>query len=651
MESSWLQTILDWVQLHPNATVWLIFLVALGESLLLVGILLPGAALLIGIGTLIGLGVVDFYTAWITASLGAFVGDGISFWIGHHYKKGLLKIWPMYKFPKLIEQGQSFFTKWGVLSVFIGRFVGLVRPIIPAIAGMMNMPIKKYLAISFTAAILWSPFYLLPGMLFGNAMGAMSKVAGKLAILVLIFVVTVALVYWIIQLVYGFLLPRTHKILSNVLVWTQKHPHLGKLTSGLIDPRKPEKGSLALMATFIIVLTITSMFFMLNSNTIGDWPISVNTFMQAFHTDWTEPVMLFVLALTHDLSILIPSVLVFIWLLRRKKETAAGHWAFIVVTGYILALLINYFSAEVEKQWFGFHHLTWFICVISFWSALVSGALPHKARSWPYTLATLLIAVTAFAQLFFLQKSLGVVLISVFSAILWASVVAIAYRMRTRKQFLGWPVSALFFSFQGILVVVVLIFFSKELKQDQTPVFENISHHQWISSKLEERNDWLNRPKQVFQIHYNGDLTVLSKHLESQGWKTVTPNAWKDIWNAARTDKDSKNITVIPTTNNGKIESVIISKREGDILLALHLWQQPITIGADIGADIGTSKSHVYAGHISNHEIISKYGLTFWKSFEDESAIIAFKKAIKESNNLDYKFNNLQYFIQAKETL
>jgi membrane protein DedA with SNARE-associated domain len=642
METTWLQTVLDWVQLHPHATGWMIFIVALGESLLLVGILLPGAALLVGLGTLIGLGVVDFQTAWITASLGAFAGDGISFWIGHHYKQGLLKIWPMYKFPKLIEQGQSFFNKWGLLSVFIGRFVGLVRPIIPAIAGMMAMPIKKYLMISTLAAILWSPFYLLPGMLFGNAMGAMSKVAGKLAILVLIFVATVAMVYWIIQLLYGFLLPRTHRILSNVLVWTQKHPHLGKLTSGLIDPRKPEKGSLALMATFIIVLTITSLFFILNSDTIGQWSISVNTFMQAFHTDWTEPVMLFVLALTHDLTVLVPSVLVFVWLLRRKKETAAWHWAFMLITGYVLALLINYFSTEFEKQWFGFHHLTWFVSVIAFWAALISGALPHKLRSWPYTLATLLIAVTAFAQLFFLQQTLGVVLISIFSAILWASVVAIAYRMRTRKQFLGWPVSAIFFSFQGIVIVVVLIFFSTELKQQPNQTFEQLTYNQWINCELEERNDWLNRPKQAFQIHYHGNIAVLTHYLESQGWKTTHPRAWKDIWKASTTDSNSSEIAIIPTTNNGKIESVIFSKKNNGHLLALHLWQQP--------SKLQSSDEFIYSGHVSNHEIVSKYGLTFWKSFVDESATQTFMDSIKNSNTLTYQHNNNQYFIQAKES-
>jgi membrane protein DedA with SNARE-associated domain len=640
MESTWLQTALDWVQLHPNMTGLLIFLVALGESFLLVGILLPGAAMLVGLGTLIGLGVVDFKTAWITASLGAFAGDGISFWIGYHYKQKLLKIWPIYKFPKLINSGQTFFSKWGTLSVFVGRFVGLVRPIIPAIAGMMAMPLRKYLIISTIAAILWSPFYLLPGMLFGNAMGAMSKVAGKLALLVVIFVTTLALIYWLMQLIYGFLLPRTHRILSKILVWSQKHPLVGKVTSGLIDPRKPEKGSLAFMATFIIALTITSLFVILNSQTIEHWSIHVSGFMQAFHTDWTEPVMLFILALTHDLSILVPSLMVFIWLMRRKRGVAAGHWGFIVISGYILALLINYFSTD-SKHWFGFHHLTWFVSIIAFWAALISGSLPHKLRSWPYTLATLLIAMVAFAQLFFLQMSLGIVLISIFSAILWSSVVAIAYRMRVRKQFLGWPVSAMFFSFQGITVLVVLIFFAGQLKQHNPIVFQEITQQQWLNGVLEERNDWLNRPKQAFQLRFTGDLSSLSKYMESQGFSEHKPKAWKDVWRALNADKDSEYLPIIPATNKGKIESVIYSKASNKGLIALHLWQEPYLVTPE--------KTAVYAGYVSFHKRMQKYGLTFWQAQDDELPLSKFIEELKASKNLVIIEKQQQYFIQNKD--
>jgi len=637
MEPSWLQAILDWVQIHPQATGWLIFVVALGESLLLVGILLPGAAILVALGTLIGLGVLDLKVAWVTASLGAFTGDGISFWIGHYYKKKLLKIWPIYKFPTLIDQGQTFFTKWGALSVFIGRFVGLVRPIIPAIAGMMQMPIKKYLTISTIAAILWAPFYLLPGMLFGNAMGSMTKVAGKLAVLLMIFIMAVAFFYWIIQLIYGFLLPRTHRILSKALIWSQEHPILGRITSALIDPRKPEKGSLAFMATFIIALSIVSLLVILNSQTINSWSMQVNQFMLAFHTDWTEPVMLFFLALSHDLTIIIPSILVLFWFIRRKRKVAALHWAFVVLVGYILSMFIQYFSADDNKNWFGFHHLAWFISVISFWSALISGALPHKLRSWPYTLATILIAVVAFTQLFFEQMSLGVTLISVFSAIFLSSVIAIAFRMRVRKQLLGWPVTTILFASQGIMVIVVMVLFYHQVCQVKPINLTQITTEQWQSKPITERQDWLNRSKQLFHVNFHGNINTLSHYLQQQGFKKNHPKAWADVWQALRQDEDSDNIAIIPTTNDGKIETVIFYKTTDDTMLALHLWKQP--------TKLVSSNTGIYLGYVSRHKTAWNWGLTFWKSFNDETVLDEFMQSVKQIEAIEINSINQQIFL------
>jgi len=637
MEPSWLQTILDWVQLHPQTTGLMIFVVALGESLLLVGILLPGAAILVGLGTLIGLGALDLKVAWISASLGALAGDSISFWIGYHYKQRLLKMWPIYKFPKLIAQGQTFFSKWGTLSVFVGRFVGLVRPIIPAIAGMMEMPIKKYIVISTVAAILWTPFYLLPGMLFGSAMGSMAKVAGKLAILLSTLIMTIAFFYWLIQILYGFLLPRAHRILSRVLIWSQKHPILGKITAGLIDPRKPEKGSLAFMASFIIALSIASLFVILNSQIISNWSLQIDEFMLAFHTDWTKPVMLFVLALTHDLTILIPAIVVLLWLLRRKRKVAAWHWIFIVVIGYILSQFIHYFSAKQSHAWFGFHHLSWFVAVISYWAAFMSGTLPHKMRSWPYTLATVLISMVAFTQLFFMQMGFGVVLISVFSAIFLSTVVAIAFRMRVRKQLLGWPVSSLFFSTQGVMILLILIFFSQQIQKEKIIEVTEITEKQWLATPLKERQDWLNRSKQAFKINFHGNIESFGSHLQKYGYNSRKPQAWTDVWQALRSDEKSVDIAIIPTTNDGRIESIIFSKKIGDTLLALHLWKEPLKIAASTEA--------VYSGYVSKHKIAQRWGLTFWKSRKDETAQDDFMDVIYNNDHMSAKTIEQQIFL------
>ena len=641
MESSWLQAALEWIEMNPQITGWMIFLVALGESLLLVGILLPGAALLVGLGTLIGLGVVDFKLAWIAASIGAFAGDGISFWIGYHYKEKLLKMWPIYKFPKLIDQGQTFFSKWGALSVFIGRFVGLVRPIIPAIAGMMDMPVKKYLVISTVAAILWSPFYLLPGMLFGSAMGSMAKVAGKLALLLVILVLAVALIYWLIQQIYALLFPRAHRLLSKVLVWSQRHPTLGKITAGLVDPRQPEKGSLAFIATFTIAVSIVSLIVILNSDTINQWSMQTHQFMQAFHTDWTEPVMLFILAFNHDLTLMISSVAVLLWLIKRKRQVAAWHWLFIVVISYILSIFIDQFSTTQSRNWYGFNHLAWFVALVAYWSAFIASTLPHKIRTWPYTLATVLIAMSSFTQLFFAQMRLPEVVISILSGAFLAAVVAIAFRMRQRQQLLGWPVSALFFGSQGITVIVVLVLLSHDVLIERNFISKSINTQQWYDSPMDERLDWLNRSRQPFTINFTGDLTQLSGALNDYGFDARTPEPWKNIWQALNHDQNSENITniipVIPTTHEGKKESTIFSKTTQESLLTLHLWQKPLKVMPN--------DSPVYSGYVSNNTVTEKWGVTFWQNQNDKQAQKQFMQIIKNDDRIKMTTINQQLFI------
>jgi len=66
-----------------------------------------------------------------------------------------------------------------------GRFVGPVRPVIPAVAGMMQMPAGRFLAVNVASALVWAPAYLLPGIAFGASLELAAEVAGRLAVLVL----------------------------------------------------------------------------------------------------------------------------------------------------------------------------------------------------------------------------------------------------------------------------------------------------------------------------------------------------------------------------------------------------------------------------------------------------------------------------------
>ncbi len=160
--------LLVWINTHPQHAGWVIFLIALAESLAIVGILVPGVVILLGAGTLIGNGTLDFWPMMAWAVAGAIIGDAISFQLGRHFESASKHHSWFEKHPEHLQKGHAFFEKWGELSVIIGRFFGPIRAIIPLIAGLMGMKPARFYAANIFSALLWAPAYLAPGIVLGS---------------------------------------------------------------------------------------------------------------------------------------------------------------------------------------------------------------------------------------------------------------------------------------------------------------------------------------------------------------------------------------------------------------------------------------------------------------------------------------------------
>ena len=118
-------TVLDFIRQHPNWAAVFVFALAFGESLPLASLVLPFWAVLVGVGAIIA--VADpliFWTIVVAAAIGAAMGDWLSYWIGYHYHARLQQMWPLKKYPKLLDSGRSFFKRWGALGIVISRFSG-----------------------------------------------------------------------------------------------------------------------------------------------------------------------------------------------------------------------------------------------------------------------------------------------------------------------------------------------------------------------------------------------------------------------------------------------------------------------------------------------------------------------------------------------
>ncbi len=474
-------------------------------------------------------------------------------------------MWPIYKFPELIAKGQAFFEKYGGISVFIGRFVGPVRPIIPAIGGMMGMNVKRYVIISAVASILWAPFYLLPGMLFGSAMETMAKVAVKLSVLVLVLVVLIWIAYWVINIFYKLLMPRTYRWLSNLLAWTQRHPTLGKLTSGLVDPRQPEKGSLAMLAVLILTFLVAAIWFAAINDTLVRWNQSTESFFFAFHNPWTVLPMKWLLFLGHDLSVLVITLTVSVWFLYRRMNIVLNHWLLVSLTSFIFSLLICR-AGHDEWHFFASHHIFWFTAVSCYWAILVAGAYPIKFRSWPYVLAGVLILLFAFATLFFYQMNLTMVVLSILSASIWSMLIGIAFRTRNRKQFLGLPVKITFITTAMLVPFITWPVFSHSTK---------VTKPDWLQQQITDKTTgWANTGEQDLDIIIVAELPRLEEQLTAAGWQSHQPRTWGNVYQAMLVEPDALELPLFAYVHRGEVEQLLMSKTTDDELVALRIWHE-----------------------------------------------------------------------------
>lgn len=141
----------------------IVFALGFAESIALVSLFVPSTILFLAIGTAHSTAGGSFWPIWLAGAVGATIGDIVSYAVGRYFKNDVHKVWPISKYPDLIPKGRAMFEKWGLLSILIGKFFGALRPFIPIVAGMMDMPWALFLIGSAVSSLLWAGVFLAPG--------------------------------------------------------------------------------------------------------------------------------------------------------------------------------------------------------------------------------------------------------------------------------------------------------------------------------------------------------------------------------------------------------------------------------------------------------------------------------------------------------
>ena len=159
---------IEFLKVHETLSIIIVLVLAFGKSLAIVSLLFPGTVILWSVGALIGAGGLNFWPIWFAAAVGAGLGDWFSYWLGYHFHKPICRAWPLSRYPDLVPQAHALFEKWGVFGVFVGRFFGPLRAIVPLAAGASQMPRLPFQLANWSSAFVWATTTLAPGA-FGMA--------------------------------------------------------------------------------------------------------------------------------------------------------------------------------------------------------------------------------------------------------------------------------------------------------------------------------------------------------------------------------------------------------------------------------------------------------------------------------------------------
>jgi membrane protein DedA with SNARE-associated domain len=168
--ASYIDPLIAFVSAHAGLAYLALFLAALLEAVPVVGSVIPGTTIILALSVLVPGG--ELRIEWVLAAAiaGAALGDGAAFWLGHRSQREILSTWPLAKYPRVIEQSEALFHRWGALAVFFARFVPPIRAFAPITAGALGMPPTRFYPVNIAAVLLWALAHVLPGVLAVSAL-------------------------------------------------------------------------------------------------------------------------------------------------------------------------------------------------------------------------------------------------------------------------------------------------------------------------------------------------------------------------------------------------------------------------------------------------------------------------------------------------
>lgn len=601
-----LKGFLDWVALHPQWTLTLVFVCCVAESIIVLGVLIPTSILLGAAGALVALGALEFGPVVLAAASGAVLGDCVNFWIGRQYGERALQSPLAQRYQGAIERSRRIFRRHGAKGLILGRFVGLLRPFIAGFAGAYRMPVVVFLLVESVAALVWAVPHIVIGAAFGASLDLAAEVAGRLVVLIIALLIFIWLLIALVRLAVELVQEHAESWVHGLLDWSHRHRTVGRLGAWLADPQQPETPGLALLA--IVLLAVSALWLWLWWGLAAQHPAPFDALAYRTLKDLHTPGGLsLAVALTQlgEWPVYVPvTAAVLMVLLVLGRVRAAWHWAAAVGLAAVIALGLSLLALPDPLEYFRGEHLARFsgrelvlaTVVYGFIAVLLATGRPARTRVFYYAVAVSLIGLIALAQMFVGAQWLSVGLFAIVIGGVWVLLLAIGYRRHgaqvlNRGNFL-LPVL-------GTFLVATSLYWSTSFSSHLaavTPVVRQYrqSADSWWNGGYRAlppyRIDMAGVPKQPLNVQWRGPLSEIEATLLQAGWLETEPLEWGTAlrWLARL---PIAQLPVLPQVHNGSDQALMLRKPiDEQQQWVLRLWpsewqvdDEPLWVGSLTG--------------------------------------------------------------------
>ncbi|OYR17528.1 MULTISPECIES: bifunctional DedA family/phosphatase PAP2 family protein [Brucella/Ochrobactrum group] len=620
MVASFFSAVTAFIAAHPHLAYAAVLLLALSESIPVIGVFIPGTAAILAISALVPSGIVKLWPLLGAASAGAIIGDGLSFWIGHRYHREILERWPLNRHPDLITRSEAFFAKHGDKSVFIARFTPGVRAFVPLIAGMLGLSVRRFYVANILSALVWAPSHVLPAVFVGAAFSMFGAAAKPLTVLVVLIVVFI----WVLLRLARFALRQGPTLASALSGWLRhrtamSHSRWGRFALDLLDPSRPDARGLALLA--VLLIGSAWLFFGILEDVVSGDPLvrADNAIYQALQDLRTVPgdsVMLITTELGDTVVVMTVTIAVFLWLAWRRAWRPAAYWLAAVGGASVLNTVIKVTLHRARPTelfytgWSAFSfpsgHSTVNLAVYGFLAFLIGRELRPMWRL-PVALTALSFALLiAFSRVYLGAHWFSDAVGGLAFGTAWLAVLGFFY-MRKPAKSVGATSLMVIAGAALALAGGLNVYRHHSLDVERYAVNRatpTMMANDWWTSGWQRlpprRIDLTGEIEEPFTIQWAGDLSAIRQDLLSKGWRLPAPWASSRIlgWLSAKTTPVE--LPVTPHLASGRLPSLTLVLQNGaapnNTRFVLRLWDADINL-------MGEKLAPVWIGSVVQEQI------------------------------------------------